>query len=116
MVLLNAIDASLEAVSVVFFLAAMLYSTKLLQLTKDAKIIALGKPKTVFRLLAAAFAFLLLSPLFGLVSQFYPIAYISEIQLVLIILTGFSGVMAIYTALYYYRTPPERAKTETLKN
>ncbi len=109
---MNAIDASLEAVSIVFLLAAMLYSMKLLQLTKDAQIIALSKPKTVFRFMAAAFAFLLLSPLLGLVSEFYRIAYLEEIQLVMIILTAFFGVMAIYTALYFYRTSPERARVQ----
>ncbi|MGI0091200.1 MAG: hypothetical protein ACREBS_05780 [Nitrososphaerales archaeon] len=113
---MNAIDASLETVSVVFLLAAMLYSAKLLQLTKDAQIVALSKPKTVFRMMALAFAFLLLSPLLGLVSDFYQIRYVAEVQLCLIILTGFFGVMAIYTALYFYRTSPERARIPIAAN
>jgi hypothetical protein len=109
---LNPLDASLEAVAIVFLLAAMLYSAKLLQLTKDAQIIALSRPKAVFRLMATAFAFLLLSPLLGLVSSFYRIVYLDEIQLVMVILTAFFGVMAIYTALYFYRTSPEKARVQ----
>ena len=104
---MNAIDAALEMVAVVFLVAAMLYSMKLLQLTKDAKIVALSKPKTVFRLMAGAFATLLLSPLLGLLSDFVkPVPLINEIQLILVILTAFFSVTAIYTALYFYRTSP----------
>jgi hypothetical protein len=90
---MSAIDAALEMVAVVFLLAAMAYVMKLIQLTANAEIVALSKPKTVFRYMSFAFAALLLSPLMGLV---------------------FSTV-AIYTALYFYRQAPEKSRP-TVKN
>lgn len=98
----------------VFLIAAMIYSARLLQLTKDAQIVALSKPKTVFRLMTLEFAFLLISPALALVSNLIlPIPYTYEIQNLLVIFTAFSGVTAIYTALYFYRTSPDRVQVST---
>ncbi|MFI5421762.1 MAG: hypothetical protein ACHQ1H_12405 [Nitrososphaerales archaeon] len=109
---MSAIDSSLEVVAVVFLLAAMAYSMKLIQLTANAQIVAISKPKTVFRLMTFAFASLLLSPIFGLVSDLWrTLPLIHEVQDILLILTAFFSTTAIYTALYFYRTPPEKAKS-----
>jgi hypothetical protein len=104
-----ALDASLEVVAVVFLLAAMTYAMRLIQLTEKAEIVALSKPRTVFRFMTFAFASLLLSPLMGLVSDLYkPLPLLGEVQDVLLIFTAFFSTMAIYTALYFYRTTPEK--------
>jgi hypothetical protein len=109
---LSAIDSSLEVVAVVFLLAAMAYSMKLIQLTANAQIVAISKPKTVFRLMSFAFASLLMSPVFGLVSDLWrTLPLVHEVQDILLILTAFFSTTAIYTALYFYRTPPEKAKS-----
>ena len=109
---MSAIDSSLEVVAVVFLLAAMTYSLKLIQLTGNAQIVAISKPKTVFRLMSFAFASLLLSPVFGLVSSlWHPLPLVNEVQDILLILTAFFSTTAIYTALYFYRTPPDKAKS-----
>jgi hypothetical protein len=108
---MSAFDSSLEMVAIVFLLAAMAYSLKLIQLTANAQIVAISKPKTVFRLMSFAFASLLLSPLFGLVSNlWHTLPFVNEVQDILLILTAFFSTTAIYTALYFYRTPPEKAK------
>ena len=89
----------------------MAYSLKLIQLTANAQIVAISKPKTVFRLMSFGFASLLLSPLFGLVSDLWKtLPYVHEVQDILLILTAFFSTTAIYTALYFYRTPPDKAK------
>lgn len=104
-----AIDAALQMVAVVFLLAAMVYSMRLIQLTDKAQIVALSKPRTVFRLMSFAFASLLLSPLMGLVSDLYhTLPLLGEVQDVLLILTAFFSTLAIYTSLYFYRTSPEK--------
>ncbi|MDA4130293.1 MAG: hypothetical protein OK457_05945 [Thaumarchaeota archaeon] len=109
---MSAIDSSLEVVAVVFLLAAMAYSLRLIQLTANAQIVAISKPKTVFRLMSFAFASLLLSPIFGLISDLWrTLPLVHEVQNLLLILTAFFSTTAIYTALYFYRTPPEKAKT-----
>jgi hypothetical protein len=109
---MTAIDAALEMVAVVFLLAAMIYSMKLIQLTANAEIVAISKPKTVFRLMSFAFASLLLSPLMGLVSDLWrTLPLIGEVQNFLLILTAFFSTTAIYSALYFYRTSPEKAQT-----
>ncbi len=96
----------------VFLLAAMAYSLKLIQLTANAQIVAISKPKTVFRLMSFAFASLLLSPVFGLVSDLWrALPLVHEVQDILLILTAFFSTTAIYTALYFYRTPPDKAKS-----
>jgi hypothetical protein len=108
---MTAIDAALEMVAVVFLLAAMVYSMKLIQLTANAEIVAISKPKTVFRLMSFAFASLLLSPIFGLVSTLWrTLPLVSEVQDILLILTAFFSTTAIYSALYFYRTAPEKAQ------
>jgi|SRR5579862_736340 len=108
---MTAIDAALEMVAVVFLLAAMVYSMKLIQLTANAEIVAISKPKTVFRLLSFAFASLLLSPIFGLVSDLWrTLPLVGEVQDILLILTAFFSTTAIYYALYFYRTAPEKAQ------
>ena len=108
---MSAIDSSLEVVAIVFLLAAMTYSMKLIQLTANAQIVAISKPKTVFRLMSFAFASLLMSPLFGLVSDLWrTLPFVHEVQDILLILTAFFSTTAIYTALYFYRTPPEKTK------
>lgn len=113
---MTAIDAALEMVAIVFLLAAMVYSMKLIGLTADAEIVALSKPKTVFRFMTFAFASLLLSPIMGLISDVWrPLPLINEVKDILLILTAFFSTMAIYTALYFYRSAPEkksRAKEE----
>ena len=106
-----AIDSALEMVAIVFTLAAMVYSLKLIQLTANAQIVAISKPKTVFRFMSFAFASLLLSPIFGFVSDTWKtLPLVHEVQDILLILTAFFSTTAIYTALYFYRTPPEKAK------
>jgi len=110
---MSAIDAALEMVAVVFLLAAMVYSMKLIGLTANAEIVALSKPKTVFRYLSFAFASLLLSPIMGLVSDIWrPLPLINEVKDVLLILTAFFSTLAIYTALYFYRSSPEKNQQE----
>ena len=115
-----ALDASLEAVAVIFLLAAFVYSMRLLQLTADAEIVALSKPKQVFRLMAFAFASLLISPILSLWSEFYrPLPLLGEVQTILEILTALFAVTALYTALFFYRTSPRKLQTATeehLKN
>src|SRR5580704_17687240 len=107
---MSAFDSSLEMVAIVFLLAAMTYSMKLIQLTANAEIVAISKPKTVFRLMSFAFASLLLSPIMGLISDiWHTLPLINEVQNVLLISTAFFSTMAIYSALYFYRTPPEKA-------
>jgi hypothetical protein len=109
---MSAIDAALEMVAVVFLLAAMVYSMKLIGLTANAEIVALSKPKTVFRYMSFAFASLLLSPVLGLVSQVWrPLPFIGDVRDLLLILTAFFSTVAIYSALYFYRAAPEKAKT-----
>jgi hypothetical protein len=108
---MSAIDAALEMVAVVFLLAAMVYCMKLIQLTANAEIVALSKPKTVFRYMSFAFASLLLSPLMGLISDIvHPLPLINQVQDVLLIFTAFFSTCAIYTALYFYRNAPEKAR------
>jgi len=107
---LTAIDAALEMVAVVFLLAAMVYAMRLIQLTANAEIVALSKPKIVFRYMAFAFTSLLLSPLLGLISEvWHTLPLINEVQDMLLILTAFFSTVAIYTALYFYRAAPEKA-------
>jgi hypothetical protein len=107
---LSAIDAALEMVAAVFLLAAMVYSMRLIQLTANAEIVAISKPKTVFRYMAFAFTSLLLSPLLGLVSAvWHTLPLINEVQDVLLIFTAFFSAVAIYTALYFYRASPDKA-------
>jgi hypothetical protein len=109
---LSAIDAALQMVAVVFLLAAMVYCMKLIQLTADAEIVALSKPKTVFRYMSFAFASLLLSPLMGLVSDiWHTLPLIGEVQDILLILTAFFSTVAIYTALYFYRAAPTKSRS-----
>jgi hypothetical protein len=113
---MSAIDAALEMVAVVFLLAAMVYVMKLIQLTANAEIVALSKPKTVFRYMSFAFAALLLSPLMGLVSDiWHTLPLINEVKDVLLILTSLFSTVAIYTALYFYRQAPEKSRP-TVKN
>ena len=108
---MSAIDAALQMVAVVFLLAAMVYCMKLIGLTADAEIVALSKPKSVFRYMSFAFASLLLSPLMGLVSDLWrTLPLIQDVQDVLLILTAFFSTLAIYTALYFYRSAPEKAQ------
>ncbi len=98
-------------VAVVFLLAAMVYSMKLIQLTANAEIVALSKPKTVFRYMSFAFASLLLSPLLGLISNiWHTLPLIGEVQDLLLILTAFFSTVAIYMALYFYRTAPQKSQ------
>ncbi|HYB03406.1 MAG TPA: hypothetical protein VED17_03015 [Nitrososphaerales archaeon] len=109
---MSAIDAALEMVAVVFLLAAMVYSMKLIQLTANAEIVALSKPKTVFRYMSFAFAALLLSPILGLISQVWrTLPLVNEARDVLLILTAFFSTVAIYTALYFYRSAPEKMRS-----
>src|SRR5579875_3654520 len=109
---MTAIDSSFETVSVVFLIAAMIYSYKLSRLAKDAEIIALGKPKTVFNLMLIAFFSLFLSQFLSMANDvFYAVPYVDEISQILIIVTAFTSVVGIYTALYYYRTSPGRLQT-----
>jgi hypothetical protein len=111
---LTAIDAALEMVAIVFLLAAMVYSMKLIQLTADAEIVALSKPKTVFRYMSFAFAALLLSPVMGLLSDVWrPLPLINEVKDILLILTAFFSTVAIYTALYFYRSAPEKSASSS---
>jgi len=108
---MSAIDAALDAVAVVFLLAAMVYSMRLIQLTANAEIVALSKPKTVFRYMAFAFTSLLLSPLMGLISDvWHPLPLISQVQDILLILTAFFSTVAIFTALYFYRAAPDKTR------
>ncbi len=108
---MSAVDAALEMVAVVFLLAAMVYSMKLIQLTANAEIVALSKPKTVFRYMSFAFAALLLSPILGLISQvWHTLPLVNEARDLLLILTAFFSTVAIYTALYFYRSAPEKAR------
>jgi hypothetical protein len=109
---MTAIDAALQMVAVVFLLAAMVYCMKLIGLTADAEIVALSKPKSVFRYMSFAFASLLLSPLMGLVSDlWHTLPLIQDVQDVLLILTAFFSTLAIYTALYFYRSAPEKSQS-----
>ncbi len=113
-----AIDAALEMVAVVFLLAAMVYCMKLIGLTANAEIVALNKPKTVFRYMSFAFASLLLSPILGLISQVWrPLPLLNDVRDILLILTAFFSTVAIYTALYFYRAAPEKSKqTPEIRN
>lgn len=111
---MTAIDAALEMVAVVFLLAAMVYSMKLIQLTANAEIVALSKPKTVFRYMSFAFASLLLSPIMGLISDLWrPLPLINDVKDILLILTAFFSTVAIYTALYFYRNAPDKPRPQT---
>lgn len=112
-----AIDAALEVVAVIFLLAAFVYAMKLLQLTANAEIVALSKPRTVFRLMAFAFASLLLSPILSLWSEFYrTLPLLGEVQNILEILTALFSVMALYTALFFYRTSPSKDSLASSKS
>lgn len=113
---MSAIDAALEMVAIVFLLAAMVYSFKLIQLTASAEIVALSKPKTVFRYMSFAFASLLLSPLMGLISDIvHPLPLLAQVQDILLILTAFFSTVAIYTALYFYRAAPDKPRSTERK-
>jgi hypothetical protein len=113
---MTAIDAALEMVAIVFLLAAMVYSMKLIQLTANAEIVALHKPKQVFRYMSFAFASLLLSPIMGFISDvWHPLPLIGEVKDVLLIFTAFFSTVAIYTALYFYRSAPERPQSQEKK-
>jgi len=108
----SAIDAALQMVAVVFLLAAMTYSMKLIGLTANAEIVALSKPKLVFRYMSFAFASLMLSPILGLVSDIWrPLPLLQDVQDFLLIMTAFFSTVAIYTALYFYRSAPEKRKS-----
>ena len=107
-----AFDASLEMVAVVFLLAAFVYSMRLLQLTANAEIVALSRPRTVFRLMAFGFASLLMFPILSLWSEFFhALPFLVEVQNLLVIFAALFSVSALYTALYFYRTTPEKAQT-----
>ncbi len=100
-----AIDSAFEAISTVFLLAAMVYSYRLYGLTKNAKILALANPQSVFHWFMLALVLLLLSQLLLMMnSLMLAIPYVDALSHVLIIATAFSGVVGMYMALYYYRT------------
>ncbi len=99
-----AVDSAFEAVSAVFLLAAMIYAYRLYGLTKSAKILALSKPQSVFHWFVLAFVLLFLSQLLPMMnSLMIAIPYVDALSHLLIIATGFCGVVAMYMALYYYR-------------
>jgi hypothetical protein len=104
-----ALDSALEAVSVVFLLAAFLYSYRLSRLTKGAEIMALAKPRTFFSSILISFASLLAMELILLLdSLFLTIPYEEEIGRAFVIVTGFFAVFGLYNAVYYYRTSPRK--------
>jgi hypothetical protein len=106
---MNAIDPALEMVAVVFMVASVFFVVRMLDITKGAEIVAIHKPKTVMLLLGATFVALFFSSFFGLLNGlFFRVPYLAEIQQVMVILAGLFGVVAIYTAVYFYRTAPER--------
>jgi hypothetical protein len=106
---MNAVVPALEMVAVVFLLASVFFVVKMLDITKGAEIVAINKPKTVMRLLAATFIVLFFSSFFGLLNGlFFSVPYLAEIQQVMVILAGLFGVVAIYTAVYFYRTSPAK--------
>lgn len=95
--------------SAVFLLAALLYGYRLSRLTKGAEIVALAKPKTFFVSILVSFASLFLMEFLLLLNNlFFSIPYVAELARLLIIVTGFSGVFGLYTAVYYYRTSPRK--------
>lgn len=113
---MNALNSSLEMVAVVFLIASVIYLLRMVGVTKDAKILAVHNPKMVILMLTASFSSLLLSSLAGLVNGlFIAVPYLSEIQLILIILTAFFSVVAIYNGLYFYRTSPEKVLSKIQK-
>jgi hypothetical protein len=104
-----AIDTAFEAIASVFLMAAMIYSYRLYGLTKSAKILALANPRGVFHWFVVAFILLFLSQIFPMLNSLVvAIPYADGIAHLLIIATAFSGVVAMYMALYYYRTAPKR--------
>jgi hypothetical protein len=108
----DAIIAALEMVAVVFLLASVFFVVKMLNITKGAEIVAINKPKTVMRLLAATFIVLFFSSFFGLLNGLlFAVPYLVEIQQVMVILAGLFGVVAIYTAVYFYRTSPTKIQS-----
>ena len=111
--MLTPLDSAFDAVAVVFLLAAMIYAYRLLSMTRDAEIVALSRPRAVFRLILAAFILLFFSPFLSLVSEIlYPIPQLDPIQHLLIIGTALLSVVAIYTAVYFYRTPASKIQQD----
>ncbi|HZW56093.1 MAG TPA: hypothetical protein VFF30_07380 [Nitrososphaerales archaeon] len=107
------LDAAFDAVAIVFLLATMLYAYRLVSMTKDAEIVALSQPRTVFRLILVAFIFLFFLPFLSLINEIlYPVPYLDPIQHLLVIGTAFLSVVAIYTAVYFYRTSTRKVQQD----
>jgi hypothetical protein len=111
-----AIDSALEAVSAVFLLAALLYGYRLSRLAKGAEIVALAKPKTFFGSILISFASLFLMQFILLANElFFSIPYAAELAKLLLIVTGFTAVYGLYSALYYYRTSPRKVSASLVQ-
>ncbi|MCL4518313.1 MAG: hypothetical protein M1587_03860 [Thaumarchaeota archaeon] len=109
---MTAIDSALEAVATVILLGTAMSAYKMARHTGDAKIVAISSPRLVTRFMAAAFVSLFLSSLLGLVSDlFFRIPHIVAVQDLLVISTAIFGVIAVRTALYFYRSAPESLRT-----